>query len=54
MPYLWRAVDQECEVLESYVTKTRDNCAFGRICLHPDARTAPIARYPLANADKLP
>ena len=24
MHYLWRAVDQEGEVLESYVTKTRD------------------------------
>ena len=27
MHYLWRAVDQEGEVLESYVTKTRDKCA---------------------------
>ncbi len=25
--YLWRAVDQEGEVLESYVTKTRDKAA---------------------------
>ncbi|MFN9377934.1 MAG: DDE-type integrase/transposase/recombinase, partial [Novosphingobium sp.] len=25
--YLWRAVDQEGEVLESYVTKTRDKVA---------------------------
>lgn len=25
--YLWRAVDQECEVLESYVTKRRDRRA---------------------------
>jgi len=24
MHYLWRAVDQEGEVLQSYVTKTRD------------------------------
>jgi hypothetical protein len=24
MVYLWRAVDQEGEILESYVTKTRD------------------------------
>ena len=27
MHYLWRAVDQEREVLESYVTKTRDKAA---------------------------
>ncbi|MBU1606614.1 MAG: IS6 family transposase [Alphaproteobacteria bacterium] len=27
MHYLWRAVDQEGEVLESYVTKTRDRAA---------------------------
>ena len=27
MHYLWRAVDQEGEVLESYVTKTRDKVA---------------------------
>jgi len=27
MHYLWRAVDQEGEVLESYVTKTRDKTA---------------------------
>lgn len=27
MVYLWRAVDQEGEVLESYVTKTRDKAA---------------------------
>ena len=27
MRYLWRAVDQEGEVLESYVTKTRDKAA---------------------------
>ena len=27
MVYLWRAVDHEGEVLESYVTKTRDNAA---------------------------
>jgi putative transposase len=27
MVYLWRAVDQESEVLESFVTKTRDNQA---------------------------
>jgi putative transposase len=27
MPYLWRAVDQEGEILESYVTKARDKRA---------------------------
>jgi transposase-like protein len=27
MHYLWRAVDHEGEVLESYVTKTRDKQA---------------------------
>jgi putative transposase len=27
MVYLWRAVDQEGEVLESFVTKTRDKQA---------------------------
>ncbi|CUH44687.1 hypothetical protein RUM4293_03593 [Ruegeria atlantica] len=27
MHYLWRAVDHECEVLESYVTKRRDRKA---------------------------
>jgi putative transposase len=27
MAYLWRAVDQEGEILESYVTKKRDKAA---------------------------
>ena len=27
MVYLWRAVDHEGEILESYVTKTRDKAA---------------------------
>jgi putative transposase len=27
MVYLWRAVDQEGEILESYITRTRDNAA---------------------------
>lgn len=27
MAYLWRAVDHEGEVLESYITKTRDKAA---------------------------
>ena len=27
MVYLWRAVDQEGEVLESFVTRTRDKAA---------------------------
>ena len=30
MVYLWRAVDYEGEVLESYVTKTRDKAVIGR------------------------
>lgn len=30
MVYLWRAVDQEGEILESYVTKTRDKTAAMR------------------------
>ena len=30
MHYLWRAVDHEGEVLESYVTKTRDKKASRR------------------------
>ena len=30
MVYLWRAVDQEGEILESYVTKTRDKAAAVR------------------------
>jgi transposase-like protein len=31
MVYLWRAVDHEGEVLESYVTKTRDKSAALRL-----------------------
>ena len=31
MHYLWRAVDHEGEVLESYVTKARDNAAALRL-----------------------
>ena len=27
MVYLWRAIDHECEILESYVTRTRDKTA---------------------------
>jgi putative transposase len=27
MVYLWRAVDQEGEILESYITRTRDKAA---------------------------
>ena len=27
MHYLWRAVDHGCEVLESFITKTRDKAA---------------------------
>ena len=32
MHYLWRAVDHEGEVLESYVTKKRDKSAALRFC----------------------
>ena len=35
MHYLWRAVDQEGEVLESYVTKTRDKAAALRFMKKP-------------------
>ncbi len=31
--YLWRAVDQEGEILESYVTKTRDQKAALRFTI---------------------
>jgi len=27
MVYLWRAVDQEGEILESFITRTRDKAA---------------------------
>ena len=27
MVYLWRAIDHECEILESYVARTRDKTA---------------------------
>ena len=33
MVYLWRAVDQEGEILESYITKTRDKAAAGVVKL---------------------
>ena len=36
MHYLWRAVDQEGEILESYVTKTRDKKAALAICRSGD------------------
>ncbi len=31
MVYLWRAVDQEGEIFESYITRTRDKDAALRI-----------------------
>ena len=46
MVYLWRAVDHEGEVLESYVTKTRDKSAalrFIRKALKRHGRTAEIS-----------
>ena len=30
MAYLWRAIDHECEILESYVARTRDKTAVQR------------------------
>ena len=38
MRYLWRAVDQEGEVLESYVTMTRDKAAA---LLHEESAKSP-------------
>jgi putative transposase len=65
MVYLWRAVDQEGEVLESYVTKTRDKSAaltFMRKALKCHGASAQItidglrsyraAKTELANAEK--
>lgn len=37
MVYMWRAVDHEGEILESYVTRKRDICAFG---LHAEGTEA--------------
>ena len=42
MVYLWRAVDQEGEILESYITKTRDK--DGRVGLHEEGAQASRAR----------
>jgi putative transposase len=39
MVYLWRAVDQEGEILESYITKTRDKGR--RAALHEEDAEAP-------------
>ena len=65
MHYLWRAVDQEGEVLESYVTKTRDKAAALRFMKKalkrhgsPEAvttdglRSYKAAMSQLGNADK--
>ena len=65
MVYLWRAVDHEGEVLESYVTKTRDKAAaltFMKKALNrhgsPEAittdglRSCGAAMKELGNADK--
>jgi transposase-like protein len=45
MVYLWRAVDRQGEILESYVTKTRDKGAA--LALHEEGAEAPR----LARAD---
>jgi len=42
MHYLWRAVDHEGEIFESYVTKTRDKLAALRSLL-PKTRTSDAA-----------
>lgn len=42
MRYLWRAVDQEGEVLESYVTKTRDKDAALRFMKKTLKRHGPV------------
>ena len=39
MIYLWRAVDHEGEILESYVTKKRDKAAA--LTLHEEGAEAP-------------
>jgi putative transposase len=39
MVYLWRAVDQEGEILESYITRTRDKDAA--LPLHEEGAQAP-------------
>ena len=39
MVYLWRAVDQEGEILESYITRTRDKDAA--LQLHEEDAQAP-------------
>ncbi len=40
--YLWRAVDQEGEILESYVTKTRDKAAALRFIRKAMKRHGPV------------
>ena len=40
--YLWRAVDQEGEILESYVTKTRDKAAALRFIRKAIKRHGPV------------
>ncbi len=47
MPYLWRAVDHEGEVLESFVTKTRDKAAglkFIKKAMRRHGRTGAIVK----------
>ena len=49
--YLWRAVDHEGEILESYVTKTRDKKAAMRGGLVPVLRRSP-ERLEIATRDR--
>jgi hypothetical protein len=44
--YLWRAVDHEGEVLESFVTKTRDKMDLSRICAARRVPTFPRSKQP--------
>jgi transposase-like protein len=48
MVYLWRAVDHEGEMLESYITKTRDKEALATLrptcALRQDRRTSRTSR----------
>ena len=43
--YLWRAVDHEGEVLESFVTKTRDKKAALKLLKKAMRRHGPCKRY---------
>jgi len=45
MVYLWRAVDHEGEILESYVTKTRDKAAALRFMKKALKRHGPAEKF---------